>query len=149
MRRGQLLRGDELLDGAGKSPADQRAVEARPHQQARAGGRGEGHAHRQFRVVRTAEVRVGLGPGEIEDELAVGMGLDEGRRGGRQPRIIVQGEVDRGPAGVWAHAPRVLESRQELMAQKRHLGALQRVPGLAVQLIDAGVLAGEHVPLVR
>ena len=60
-------------------------VEIRAHQQARAGRRGERHGHRQLRVVAAAETRIGLRPGEVEYELAVGVALAKCRHRGGEP----------------------------------------------------------------
>ncbi len=142
--RGQLIRGGEVGDGPDQLAANRRTVQVGSHQQPRAGGRREGNAHGQLRVVVAAEMRIGLGPGEIEDKLAVGMGLDEGRSCRGEALVILQGHVGGRPAAAGTYATGVLQGRQELVPQEGHVGACQRIPGLPIQLIDTGVLAADQ-----
>ncbi len=67
----------------------------------------------------------------------------------RKPCGIVQRDVGGRPATGRPHAAGVLQRREELVAQKGHFGARQGIPGLRIELIDTGVLAGEHDPLMR
>ena len=62
---------DLLRAGAARA----RGIRTRAQQKSRAGRRREGHGDRELRVVVAAGARVGLRPGEIEYEFAVGVHL--------------------------------------------------------------------------
>ena len=74
------------------------AVEVGAHQQARSGGGREGRGERELWIVAPAEALVALRPGEVEDELAERVCLDEGRGGRGQPAAIMQRQIARLPA---------------------------------------------------
>ena len=69
-------------------------------QQARAGHRRERHRDQQLGVVGQSVALVGVGPGPVEDVLAVGMGLQVQRAGGDQLAAAVASVTKRGDQPV-------------------------------------------------
>jgi hypothetical protein len=78
-----------------------------------------------------------LCPGEIKHELAVGMALGEGWRGGGQSRGVIYCDVSRIPTCAGTNTVRVLEGRQELVAQERVAISSQGIPLPRVEVFDA------------
>ena len=125
------------LDLLQQSCGGRGSIEIGPHQQACARGGCKGNGYRELRVIAPADTRVRLGPCEIKHELAVGMGLDEGRRRGGQSVGVRERDVSRVPAGAGTDAVRVLERRKKLVSQERIAISPERVPLPRVELIDA------------
>ena len=141
--------GFELLE---QPRAGRALVEPGAQQQPRCGRGRERSCERQLRIVVTAEALVGLCPGEVEDEFAVGMGLDEGGGGRGKPMRIAQRQVARLPAAVASDAVRVLERGEELMADERVAAAVQGIPLAPIDRIDAAAelkLIARHLRLRR
>ena len=93
-----------------------------------AGGRRERHAEHELRVVGEAVLRIGLRPGEVEDEFAERMRLDVGGRGGGEPAFVVQRDRRRLPAGAGADAAGVLERREKRVTQEGRAAARRARP---------------------
>ena len=72
----------------------------RVRQHALPGGRRERHGDQQLRVVGHAGALGGLGPGVVEDELALAVALEIHRRRRDQPAALAHREVMRRPAGL-------------------------------------------------
>ena len=71
------------------------------HEQARAGDRREGHGGLQLRIIVAAGALIGVGPGMVEDILAVGVGFQiAGHAGGDAACGVLQHEMLRQPAGL-------------------------------------------------
>src|SRR6185437_7078278 len=119
-------------------------IESLAHQEARPGCRGERHGDDELRIVTPAMARISLGPGEIEDELTVGVAFDVGRRSRRESLLVAQGDGAGLPPRTRADAAGVLEGREELVAQERAVGSPERVPLARSDVVDAGVDLGSH-----
>src|SRR5947209_16842232 len=90
-------------------------------------------------------LRVGIGPGEVEHELAPRMGLAKERHGTlRLAACILENQVLRCPAGPGRGAAAFFERQQEFMPQERLTGASraragrERIPARGIDLRDAG-----------
>lgn len=117
-------------------------IQIRPNQEACSGRRREGHRYGQLRVVSPANARIGLSPGEVKHELAIGVRLDEGGRCGRESLLIGERDVRRIPSRARSYTVRVLESCEELMSQERvavrlSMRAPEPVPLPRVELVNA------------
>lgn len=97
-------------------------------QQARPGHRRIGHRAQPLRVVVATMPRVGIGPGMVEHELAVGVGLQVAGDGADQGAAVPQGEVLRLPAPVVAQAAVGFHSGQEGVADEGIAAVVQRIP---------------------
>ena len=112
-------------------------VEIGTDEEARTGRRRERHGDGELRVVAPADSCVGLRPGEIKHELAVGVALGEGRCGGGESRCIIQRDVSRIPTCAWTNTVRALEGSQELVSQERIAISSQGIPLPRVEVFDA------------
>jgi len=131
-----------LLELREQPTGQQLAVEIRTHQQARSGGGSERRREREFGVVTPPEALVAPRPGEIEDELAVRVALDEGRGAGREPVRILERQIARLPAAARPEAARALERGEKLLARELILAGAERVPLLRGEVLDAVVKFG-------
>ncbi len=93
-------------------------VLARGDQEARAGDRRERHADLELRVVAAAGALEGVGPAVIEHVLALRMGLQVAGGIADHPAVALGGDVQRQPAGAAADASRILQRRQEGVADE-------------------------------
>jgi hypothetical protein len=137
-----VYRGEAAAESVGLDFAEQargalRGVEIGPDEQARPCGGRKRYSNRELRVVAPPEAVVSLRPGEIKHELAVGVALDESRRGGCQPPLVAQCDVGGVPAGAGTDAPGVLQRGQEFMSQERIAISSEGIPLPGVELIDA------------
>ena len=125
---------DQLLFDAG-------VVVAR--QQARAARRGEGNGGDQLWVIIDAVALIGLGPGPVENKLAVGVGFDVAGAGADQLILVVYLENNRLPAPGFETVV-LLQRQQKIVLQERVVGGDQRVPCAGVYLADRADNAGLH-----
>ncbi len=96
---------------------------------ARAGGRGEGHADLQFGIIAAASAVPSIGPSMIEDIFALGMSFDIGGEcGGEGACGIFDENGGALPAGVGADAGGIFEGAKEGMAGERVLREIERIP---------------------
>ena len=119
-------------DGVDESRAPRRAA----CQQPAARHRREGHCPQQLGVVAQAVAAVGIGPGPVEDVLAVGMALQVQRRGRHQRAIGFQRDELRRPARLGYRTARRVQRGQVLQLHEgrgRSLRGEQGVPGLGIQ----------------
>ena len=137
VHRGQVARLGEITGRIDESRAGIRR-RVGPHQQSGTRDRGERHREHELGVVGEAVAFVGLRPGEIEHELAEGMRLEEGRRGGGEAALVVQCYRRRKPAAAGADAARALERGEERVAQEGRASRVQRVPRGRVNVRNAG-----------
>lgn len=114
-------------------------VRAGAHQQPRTGRGRERCGQGELGVVAAPEPLVATRPGEVEHELTVGMGLDEGRRGPGEPVRIAQRQIARLPAAVAADALRLLECQQKLVTREGIGSRAQRIPLGGRDGLDAAV----------
>ena len=143
---GQLVVGREQQvqrrQAAFTRPVQQGPQQRRPRcvalgQQAASGHGREGHGHHGLRVVGQAMALMGVGPGPVEDILAIRMGLDVESAGGAQPLALPQREIARHPARARRGAAAGFECGQIGVAHEgRGLGLerQQGVPGGGVDL---------------
>jgi hypothetical protein len=82
-------------------------------EQARAGYRRVGHGNQPFRVVGLAHAFVGMRPGMVEHEFAVGIGFQVRRCRRHEYFALEQGGMAGCPTPVRAQAAVALESREE------------------------------------
>ncbi len=110
----------------------------RTHQQARTGNRREGHRRQQFGIVAQTMLRIGAGPGEIENKLAARMGFAEQRHRSREISCgVFHHEMLGLPAGAWRGASGFLQRQQKFVPQKRLGAAGKRIPTLRIDLRNA------------
>ena len=113
------------------------SVDAGGGQETEAGGGREGHADQHLRVVVDAGAVRGLGPGVVEDELALAIGLEVHRAGRDQPPVgREEREVLGAPAAPTADAARLLQGGEPVPLEKRRLRPDERVPRLARHVVD-------------
>src|SRR5665213_2221976 len=136
MHRGQPLGLCPLAHGGKQAGTQGFGRQSRTAQQPRAAGWRERYGAQQLRKVLEPVLLEGARPGEIEHELAPGMGLAIERCGRGQSMRVKQGQVLRGPAAAGSGAAAVFERGQEFMTQER-IVARQRVPLLGGYLGDA------------
>ncbi len=137
-----MYRGEATARGVGfdllqKTRGGRCAIEVGTNEKARTRRGREGYGDGELRVVAPADSCVGLRPGEIKHELAVGVALDEGRCGRRQSRFIGHRNVGGVPARTGPDAVSVLEGCEELVSQERVAISSQGIPLPRVELVDA------------
>ena len=121
---------------AAASSASSPPPRARPHQQAAPRHRREGHGDLQLGIVAAAGALVGIGPGVVEDVLALAVRFGvAGRAGDDLVLLVLQDEVARRPARAVADAARFLQRLQEAVGEER--------------IEDGGVGIGAGVPRLR
>ncbi|MNV31850.1 hypothetical protein D3C71_1231720 [compost metagenome] len=72
--------------------------------------------------------RIGIGPGVVEHELTVGIGLQVAGNGADQGITVPEGEVPRLPAPVLAQAAVGFQAGQESVADERVAAVVQGIP---------------------
>jgi hypothetical protein len=133
VRRREPGRSRQLLDRA----QQEQPVLRRARQQARPRHRRERDRVEQLRVVVEAVAPVRIGPGPVEDVLAVGVVLEVERTRGDDLAGTLEGEEVRRPAGVGDGARRFVQRAQvghRHEGRRRGLGGDERVPGRGVDL---------------
>jgi hypothetical protein len=142
MHRREAAVGGVKLDFPQKLRGDGGSIQIGANQQTRSGRGRERYRDREFGVVTTAHAAVGLRPGEIKHELAVGMGFHKSRRGGGEPACIGEGDIGWLPSRASAYAGRMLERCKEFVAQERITISPESIPLPRVELVDAVVKTG-------
>ena len=117
-------------------------------QDAGAGGRGAGRGDHQLGVIGQAGAHGGVGPAEVEDVLAVAVGLEKGRHGAEQAAALLDEQVDRLPAAALLGGgvrridrAGLFEGAQEAPAQEGRGAVVQPVP---VVVEGCGGIDGPH-----
>ena len=87
-----------------------------------------GHREQPFRVVVQAVPGIGMGPGVVEHEFAMRVGLEVAGCRSDQPVAVPQGQVPWSPAPVPAQASMALEPFEEGVAEERVASIVQCIP---------------------
>ena len=124
--RGRQAKGRRVIDDGIEQRAP-RDIVAR--QQARAGDGRVGHRAQPLGVVVQPVLRMGMRPGVVEHELAVGVVFQVARRRGDQRVALPQRQVPRRPAPLRAQAAVPLQPLQERMCDEGVRTVVQPVPG--------------------
>ena len=140
VQRGQALLAGQFPRSLDQRPADRFGIgQRRIDQQPPAGRGGIGHGHHRLRVPGHAGAFTGIGPGPVEDELTVGVGLEVQRHGADQSALVVKGQqVMRQPAEGLADAAVMLQRGQKGVAQE----------GIALRVEPVPVGGGDGVDAV-
>ncbi len=144
-REEPVQRGDPELPGDLQGAVDQRGGllvfgGSFGDQDARTGRRGVGGGDDQLRVVGQATARVGVRPAPVEDELAIGIGLEVTGGGSDQRALdIVQGQVTRQPAEALADAAMAFHGGKEFVTQEWGIRIGETVPLGARDRLDGVV----------
>ena len=126
---------DRRLD---QDAAHGRSVDVGRDEKTRTANRSERHGGQQFRVVGQAVLRIGVGPGKIEDEFAARVRLAvQGHAALDFSFRILDHQVPRRPAGARYGAARLLERQEKFMAQEGLAFPQKRVPTGRIDLCDA------------
>ena len=136
MRRAKRVLAQQLAGciGQGSGSCGRRQLRRAQHPGT---GRGRvGDAEDELGVIGRAALGMGIGPAEVEYELAPGMPFEVSGRGGKNPSAVFQQQMERLPAIAWMDAAVCLEGVQELVAQERIVGSLQPVPGGWLDLVQ-------------
>ena len=125
----------DLLGDAQKGDAERRVL---ARQQARAGGRGEGHADLELGVVLPAGTVPGIGPAVIEDIFALAVALQIGGQSGSGDACgILDHQRKWRPPAAPTDAARFLEQCEESVAGEGIAGSRKRVPLIGGNLADS------------
>jgi len=98
------------------------------HRQAVPGGRGERDGRHQLGIVADARTVRGVGPGPVEDELAVAVGLEVEGHGADEAVVFAREHDPRLAAGALAHAVRGFQRGQEPVLEEWVVLAGQPIP---------------------
>ena len=132
---GQAIGRGCIHGGLDQLPPDRGAVAVRRGQQARAECRRERGRDHEFRVILEPVPVVGVGPGPVKYELAVGIVFYVGRAGTGQPAAVAGDHVVRLPAPGF-QAVMSLQRQQEIMLNERVVGIDECIPCIRLDVSE-------------